>query len=141
METNTNGSTTGKTTTSGYSYTYSSPQQGWECPRCGRINAPWMSQCCCSRGYWHPTWTSDKVYVGDKPEWWEDYVTCSQADNVTKDSTSYTTGGSNHKAEPNITAWNCTNPNNCHTPHYTTGTVVNDGIYDYYNLRTPKETK
>lgn len=20
---------------------------GWECPRCGRINAPWMNQCTC----------------------------------------------------------------------------------------------
>lgn len=23
-------------------------QQGWECPRCHKINAPWMSQCNCS---------------------------------------------------------------------------------------------
>ena len=22
--------------------------QGWLCPRCGKINAPWMSQCNCS---------------------------------------------------------------------------------------------
>ena len=23
-------------------------QKGWECPRCGRINAPWMPCCSCS---------------------------------------------------------------------------------------------
>lgn len=32
-------------------------EQGWKCPRCGRINAPWKSQCDCSN------WTY-------KPEWW-----------------------------------------------------------------------
>ena len=24
-------------------------QQGWECPRCGQINAPWSSHCDCKR--------------------------------------------------------------------------------------------
>jgi len=101
-----------------------------------------VSQCCCSRGYWYPTWTSDKVYVGDKPEWWRDYVTCGQADDITKNSNIYTVGGSDYKVapntyvnvsgtqsnkvDPNITAWNaawsCTNPDNCNTPHYSTFT-------------------
>jgi len=22
--------------------------QGWECPRCGRVNAPWVPQCPCA---------------------------------------------------------------------------------------------
>ena len=24
-----------------------SPQQGWECPRCRTIHAPWVSECLC----------------------------------------------------------------------------------------------
>jgi hypothetical protein len=23
-------------------------QQAWQCPRCGRVNAPWVSECPCS---------------------------------------------------------------------------------------------
>lgn len=23
------------------------PPQGWECPKCNRVNAPWMSTCPC----------------------------------------------------------------------------------------------
>lgn len=23
------------------------PQQGWVCPKCGRVNAPWMPTCGC----------------------------------------------------------------------------------------------
>lgn len=52
----------GDTTTTGTSTSISGRyppkvEQGWECPRCGRINAPWKSQCDCSN------WTY-------KPEWW-----------------------------------------------------------------------
>ena len=24
------------------------PQQGWECPKCGVVNAPWMPMCGCT---------------------------------------------------------------------------------------------
>ena len=157
-------STTGTSTTTTWHCPYTQPkaEQGWECPRCGRINAPWKSQCDCSRSNW--TITSDWTY---RPEWWKTYVTCGQADDVTKNSNIYTVGGSDYKVapntyvnvggtqsnkvDPNVTAWSCTNPNiavNDFTTYrtdipktYTTETVVNDGIHNFYNLRTPKETK
>lgn len=86
-------------------------EQGWECPRCGHINAPWVRQCDCSRSNY--TITSDLTY---KPERWEANY------NITEIQS---------KIDPNVTAWNCTNPNNCHTPHYTTETAIN---------KTSKET-
>ena len=162
-------STTGTSTSTTYTYTYPCPyqkpkaEQGWECPRCGRINAPWVRQCDCSRSNWTIT-TSDWIY---KPEWWRE-VTCSpDTFKVHPETTIYTTGGSDYKTvdgtyvnvngtqsnkvDPNVTAWSCTNPdiavNNFTTYRtdvpktYTTETVVNDGIHNYYNLRTQKETK
>lgn len=68
----------GTSTSTSTSYTYSntsySAEKGWECPRCGRINAPWVRQCDCSRNdKWDITWTKDYT----KP-WWYDYkVTCN----------------------------------------------------------------
>lgn len=26
-------------------------QEGWICPRCGKVNAPWVMQCSCNRDY------------------------------------------------------------------------------------------
>ena len=64
-------------TTTSTSYTYTTPpkyqsEKGWECPRCGRINAPWVRQCDCSRDNWHITWTDNTSEDG----WWKKYVTC-----------------------------------------------------------------
>ena len=146
-------STTSTSTSTTWHCPYTQPkaEQGWECPRCGRINAPWVRECDCSGGNW--TITSDWTY---KPEWWKTYVTCGQADDITKNPNVYQVGGSDYKVgdtyvnvrgtqsnkvDPNVTAQSCTNSNNCHTPHYTTETVVTDGIHNFYNLRTPKETK
>lgn len=71
--------TTAKTTNT-YSYGYNA-ERGWECPRCGRINAPWVRQCDCSRNNWTVTWTSDHPsWTGDSPEWWKE-VTCNRSDN------------------------------------------------------------
>ena len=129
-------------------------EYGWACPRCNRINAPWVRQCDCGgNNYW--TITSDWRY---KPEWWKEVTCDSDTFKVHPDSTIYQVGGSDYKeghtyvnvsgtqsnkVNPNsvTTALNCTNPDQCHTPHYTTETVVTDGIHNFYHLRTPKETK
>lgn len=76
----TSDSTTGTSTSTTYTYTYTTPpkyqsEKGWECPRCGRINAPWVRQCDCSRDNKQDiTWNKDDY---TKP-WWYDYkVTCN----------------------------------------------------------------
>ena len=104
-------------------YMPSKAEQGWECPRCGRINAPWKSQCDCSGNNW--TVTSDWVYKPSRPDWWKDYVYCQQGDNITSNPNIYQVGGSDYKegntyvnvggtqsnkVDPNVTAWNCTQP-------------------------------
>ena len=66
-------STTGTSTSTNYKWIYPgyNSEKGWECPRCGRINAPWVRQCDCNRNNW--TITSDWTY---SPEWWKE-VTCN----------------------------------------------------------------
>ena len=88
-------STTGTSTSTTWHCPYTQPkaEQGWECPRCGRINAPWVSHCDCSRSNW--TITSDWTCKPD--EWWKTYVTCGQADDITKNSNIYQVGGSDYK--------------------------------------------
>ena len=90
-------STTGTSTSTTASQwqTYKA-EQGWECPRCGRINAPWVRQCDCSRSNW--TITSDWTY---KPNWWKEITTCdSDTFKIHPESITYTTnvvGGSDYK--------------------------------------------
>ena len=76
-------------------YTQSKAERGWECPRCGRVNAPWVRQCDCSNkwditwakeDYTKPWWydykvTCDKTTANNE-DWWKTYVTCAQADTV-----------------------------------------------------------
>ena len=147
------GTSTSTTASQWQTYNHYKAEQGWECPRCNRINAPWVRQCDCSGSNW--TITSDWTY---KPDWWKEITCNSETFKVHPDSTIYQVGGSDYKVgntyvnvggtqsnkvNPNsvTTAWNCTNPDQCHTPHYTTETVVTDGIHNFYHLRTPKETK
>ena len=64
-------STTGTSTSTTYTVNSKPPTEyGWACPRCGRINAPWKSQCDCSGNYWYPSW--EKPYYD---EWWK-HVYC-----------------------------------------------------------------
>ena len=116
----TTGTSTSTSTTWHCPYTQPKAEQGWECPRCGRINAPWVSHCDCSRSNW--TLTSDWT---DKPDWWKEVTCNSDTFKVHPDSTVYQVGGSDYKAgdtyinvsgtqsnkvDPNTTAWSCNIP-------------------------------
>ena len=62
-------------------------QQGWECPRCGKINAPWVSQCDCPKTQYTVTTTWDPktttpINPPAKPSW-EYGGTYCKADGVT----------------------------------------------------------
>ena len=110
------GTSTFTTTSQWQAYNHCKAEQGWECPRCGRINAPWVRQCDCSSSNW--TITSDQTY---KPEWWKE-VTCSpdtfrihpesgpiwKAPSSTCGSDSATTA----KSDPNIVHTYVTSTNN-----------------------------
>lgn len=95
-------STTGTTTTSQWqTYNHYNAEKGWECPRCGRINAPWVRQCDCSPS----TCTWDKITINPCDKKWYTEITCSD-DNTFKihpESITYTTnvnqvaGGSDYK--------------------------------------------
>ncbi len=39
--------------------------EGWLCPRCKKVNAPWVSQCACTGC--HETITTNTPIVGDQP--------------------------------------------------------------------------
>lgn len=92
-------STAGTSTSTTWHCPYTSPkaEQGWECPRCGRINAPWVRQCDCSSNHWTITTSDDWTY---KPTWWKEVTCNSDTFKVHPDSTVYTNpivGGSDYK--------------------------------------------
>lgn len=48
--------------------------EGWLCPRCKRVNAPWVSQCTCNE-----TITTNTPVTGDPPFTWPsdlNWATC-----------------------------------------------------------------
>lgn len=90
-------STTTAGTSTNYSYTKPKAEQGWECPRCGRINAPWVRQCDCSNNWNCPTITWTCPGKGSHDDWWKTYVTCGEADNVLNNPNIYQVGGSDYK--------------------------------------------
>ena len=77
-----NNSTTSTSTTYQCPYIKSKAEQGWECPRCGHINAPWVRQCDCTRGtHDYDKWTITPTWTDG--EWWKTHITCTQADTNT----------------------------------------------------------
>ena len=86
MTTNTS-QTTVETNTAKYNCPYYqnyTADKGWECPRCGKINAPWISQCSCTRNNeWYTTISTDSLNI--KPEWWHE-ITCATSPKVTLDN-------------------------------------------------------
>lgn len=136
-------STTGKTTTSSWQ-TYKA-EQGWECPRCGRINAPWVRQCDCSRNYtqdkWDITWNKDDCA---KP-WWYDYkVTCKgtsgqpQIDSDTfrihPESTTWKTPSTT--CVPDIATISKSDPNIIYTHATDTNSIVGGSDYKVSSVTT-----
>ena len=118
IDNSTTDTSTSTTTSQWQTYKPYTTEYGWECPRCGRINAPWVRQCDCSPSGWTISTTTTS---GD--EWWKPYINSDTFRIHPESDPIYTSSSVNSsKTDPNVTAWNCTNPNNCYTPHYTTET-------------------
>lgn len=120
-------STTGTSTSTSYTINSKpSTEYGWACPRCGRINAPWKSQCDCLGGNWYPTW-----YPWDYKEPWWKQVYC--------DTDTF-------KVHPETTTWKapssiCTSDSNtCKVDGATTAwsasSAMKTGGSDYWNSVT-----
>ena len=41
-------------------------QEGWICPRCGKVNAPWVMQCSCNRSTQILSKVGAPYYKGDQ---------------------------------------------------------------------------
>lgn len=88
---------TTSTTTSSW-YNVVQPQQGWECPRCHKINAPWVPQCNCteykSNLYYTSITNQDQLGAINNNNKKTPY-------SITLDDPSITVGGSDYKIAPN----------------------------------------
>ena len=80
-------STTGTSTSTTYTINSKPPTEyGWACPRCGRINAPWKSQCDCAGNYYYPNWYTPWDY---KEPWWKQIYCDSDTFKVHPESTTW----------------------------------------------------
>ena len=53
-------------------------QEGWICPRCGKVNAPWVQQCTCeSKSMTVICGTNSNVAVTEMPKY-ETTCTCNK---------------------------------------------------------------
>lgn len=123
-------STTGTSTSTTYTVNSKpSTEYGWTCPRCGRINAPWKSQCdCAGGGYWYPTW-----YPWDyKEPWWKQVYCGSDTFKVHPETTTWKAPSSTCKSD-SVTSVK-SDPNIVHT--YVTGTNNIVGGSDYWDPLT-----
>ena len=118
--TTTTGTGTSTTASQWQTYNHYKAEQGWECPRCGRINAPWVRQCDCTRGtYDYDKWTITPTLTDS--EWWKTYVTSSQADaNMYTTYANHTVGGSDY--------WDSSSHSYVNTPPCATNTVRDEKL-------------
>ncbi len=137
----TTGTSTSTTASQWQTYNYYKAEQGWECPRCRRINAPWVRQCDCPNGWNNPndqnnptiTWTSPTLDTHEN--WWKTHVTCGQADSNTYTTAENPVVGGSDYWNPTVKEWknvdvntsnaqsnSTTYPPNCHTFNYSTPT-------------------
>ena len=122
-------STTGTSTSTTWRcpYTPSKAEQGWECPRCGRINAPWKSQCDCGRNnYW--TVTDGWIYKPYNDEWWKRVYCDSDTFRIHPETTTWKAPSSVCSSDSTTSVKS--NPN---STIYTTATNPTVGGSDYWD--------
>ena len=122
-------STTGTSTSTTWKSSSPPPTEyGWACPRCGKINAPWKSQCDCAGGYWYPTWGFNWDY---REPWWKQIYCNSDTFKVHPESTTWkapstmcgSDSSSTYKSDSVTTAWNA-------------NSAMDTGGSDYWNSCT-----
>lgn len=120
-------STTGTSTSTTYTVNSKPPiEYGWACPRCGRVNAPWKSQCDCAGNYYYPTWYTPWDY---KEPWWKQIYCDSDTFKVHPETTTW-------KAPSSVCSADSTTKQNPDSIIYTTAHNPVVGGSDYKDSAT-----